>query len=87
MSSDKYPVGMTILVDDHSCEYTFRGTVVENCKLPGDICVKWEDGKLISYDENWLDENARREKMLASALPAFTVAGNPSDGECAGVRE
>jgi hypothetical protein len=34
-----------------------RGEVIENCKLPGDICVKWETGQIASYDIDWLDEN------------------------------
>lgn len=40
---------------------TIRGIVVENSKLPGDICVEWENGQFSSYDEDWLDENAEIE--------------------------
>ncbi len=29
-----------------------NGVVVENVKLPGDICVQWEHGPLISYDRD-----------------------------------
>lgn len=36
------------------------GVVVENTKLPGDICVKWETMDfVVSYDKEWLDENVR----------------------------
>ncbi len=47
----KYSVG-TIL----DCE-GIRGVVVENTKLPGDICVLWEHmPDVVSYDEDFLDE-------------------------------
>ena len=35
-----------------------RGVVIENFKLPGDTCVKWDTGQVASYDEEWLDEHA-----------------------------
>jgi hypothetical protein len=38
------------------------GTVVENFKLPGDICVRWDDGLETSYDEEVLDEIVTKEK-------------------------
>lgn len=47
----KYTVG-TILDADG-----VRGKVVENTKLPGDICVLWEHmTEIVSYDESFLDE-------------------------------
>ncbi len=47
----KYTVG-TILDADG-----VRGKVVENTKLPGDICVLWEHmTEIVSYDEEFLDE-------------------------------
>lgn len=37
-----------------------NGTIVENVKFLGDICVLWEGyGAVISYDADWLDENAK----------------------------
>lgn len=27
------------------------GVVIPNVKLPGDICVQWENGQMISYDQ------------------------------------
>lgn len=37
-----------------------NGVVVANTKLPGDICVLWEGySTVISYDKEWLDENAK----------------------------
>ena len=35
-----------------------HGIVVENTKLPGDICIKWNTGQFCSYDKEWLDDNA-----------------------------
>ena len=32
------------------------GEVISNTKLPGDICVKWNNGLMSSYDPEWLDE-------------------------------
>ncbi len=32
-------------------EMNIFGVVVKNVKLPGDICVRWDNGQLISYDE------------------------------------
>src|SRR4051812_27339803 len=40
-----------------SKETGVKGEVIDNIKLPGDICVRWETGEVISYDEEWLDEN------------------------------
>jgi len=50
----KYSVGTKL-----ECEEV-AGVVVENTKLPGDICVKWESMDfVVSYDEEWLDENSK----------------------------
>jgi hypothetical protein len=47
----KYPVGTKLEADG------VKGVVVENTKLPGDICVVWEHlPQVISYDEDFLDE-------------------------------
>lgn len=49
----KYEVGTKLICNE------VKGEVVENVKLPGDICVKWETmDSIASYDEEWLDENA-----------------------------
>ncbi len=50
--SEKYKTGTKLTCNG------VTGTVVENVKLPGDICVVWEGHPLISYDEVWLNENA-----------------------------
>ena len=47
----KYPVVTKVECND--C----IGTVIENFKLPGDICIEWDVGLKSSYDEEWLDEN------------------------------
>lgn len=54
----KYPAGTELIFRDihHTPPEEIRGVVVENVKLPGDICVKWESGEIYSYDEQWLDE-------------------------------
>lgn len=49
----KYEVGTKLLHIDTG----IIGVVVENFKLPGDICVEWETGLKTSYDEESLDEN------------------------------
>lgn len=47
----KYKVGTTLECDG------VKGVVVENTKLPGDICVLWEHmTQVVSYDEEFLDE-------------------------------
>ena len=52
MSSEKYPVGKKVIVNE------ITGTIVENVKLPDDICVTWEGNSgVYSYDEEWLDKN------------------------------
>ena len=50
----KYPVGTQLDCDG------VKGVVVENTKLPGDICVMWEHmTQVVSYDEEFLDENVK----------------------------
>jgi hypothetical protein len=49
-----YEVGTKLVCNE------VNGTVVENVKLPGDICVMWEGyTSIVSYDIDWLDENAK----------------------------
>lgn len=58
MSSEKYPVGQKLIINSPAGNAVV-GTVVENCKMPGDICIKWEGLEdIYSYDEEFLDENA-----------------------------
>lgn len=61
MSSEKYPVGQRVCCPDHEAQYTFSGTVVENRKLPGDICVQWDEGFFSSYNEQWLNEHTFKD--------------------------
>lgn len=54
MMSVIYNIGTKLMCNE------VNGTVVENVKLPGDICVLWEGyDAVISYDTDWLDENAK----------------------------
>lgn len=50
---NKYIVGTKLL---HK-ESEIIGVVIENFKLPGDICVEWETGFISSYDYENLDKN------------------------------
>lgn len=64
MSSDKYPVGARLLFKNSKDygEKLIYGTVVPNFKLPGDICVRWDNLSMVlipaisSYDPEFLDE-------------------------------
>ena len=47
----KFPIGATVMFNGVS------GTVVENYKLPCDICIDWETGQKASYDEDFLIEH------------------------------
>jgi len=50
----KYTVGTKLDCDG------VQGIVVENTKLPGDICVLWEHmTQIVSYDQEFLDENCK----------------------------
>jgi len=46
----KYKVGTKVVCNE------VEGVVVENYKLPGDICITWETGQKSSYDKEWLDD-------------------------------
>lgn len=49
-----YKVGTKLVCNE------VNGIVVENTKLPGDVCVQWEGyDNIVSYDTDWLDENAK----------------------------
>jgi hypothetical protein len=56
--SNKYTVGKTIRFIDPSDGSPIDCKIVENCKLPGDICIKY-DGRIFSYDEDYLNDNAK----------------------------
>ncbi len=49
--SEKYSIGTRMLCGG------IEGTVIENYKMPGDICIRWENGLTCSYDKEWLDKN------------------------------
>lgn len=57
MSSDKYPVGTTLRTRGSREVDTLWGKVIPNRKLPGDICVEWETGQMISCDQRFIDQN------------------------------
>lgn len=44
------------------------GTIVTNTKLPGDICVNWDNGQFSSYDEEFLDANATHESDYGTKM-------------------
>ncbi len=48
---NKYKVGTKLKCND------VLGTVIENFKLPEDICIEWENGMRASYDISWLAAN------------------------------
>lgn len=33
------------------------GVVVTNTKLPGDICINWDNGQFSSYDQEYINAN------------------------------
>lgn len=58
MSDDeKYPIGTRLLFRGYGdgC----YGTVIPNFKLPGDICVQWDNqyNTISSYCPDWLEEH------------------------------
>ncbi len=57
----KYQVGQTLL---HTGSGIY-GTVVSNYKLPGDICVDWDNGLQSSYDADFLDGISTRVETRA----------------------
>lgn len=64
MSSGRYPEGTVVLTT-----LDVEGIVIPNFKLPGDICVEWESGQKISYDEEFLDSI-----VVERRIPAGYVA-------------
>jgi hypothetical protein len=56
-ASMKYKPGDLITFEDR------KGTVVENVKLPNDICVLWDTGEFSSYDEWFLDRYMKHIPM------------------------
>ena len=50
-----------------------RGTVVENYKLPGDICIDWETGQKFSYDEEWLQNNTKIDSGFGGGVSDTTL--------------
>lgn len=64
MSSEKYPVGQILVWPGES-----EGVVVENFKMPGDICVKWNVLTFAtSYDEDFLDEHCQKVTIAQGIL-------------------
>ena len=61
----KYPVG-TVVEHIHT---GVRGVVIENFKMPGDICVEFDTSQSTSYDEDVLDESF----VIVEETPAATV--------------
>jgi len=49
---DKYPLGTRLIF----ITAQIQGVVVPNYKLPGDVCVAWENGQTSSYDPEFLDQ-------------------------------
>jgi len=49
----KYIVGTKLIHNESG----ITGIVIENFKLPGDICVEWKTGFKTSYHEESLNEN------------------------------
>lgn len=80
MSSEKYPVGQRWLWPGES-----EGVVVENFKLPGDICVKWNVmDEPCSYDEWFLDHHTCKIEIAKGFLfpkrDAASQAKESNDG-------
>lgn len=48
-----YEVGDVLEFNGH------RGKVVPNVKMPGDICVQWDEGTFSSYDKDFLDTHTK----------------------------
>lgn len=57
MSSERYPAGTRLI---WTADPSIVGTVVTNYKLPGDICVDWNNGLRSSYDEQFLADNTKK---------------------------
>lgn len=67
IAPETYPAGTRLLCNG------IRGTVIENVKLPGDICVKWDHAPdaVVSYDADWLDSYAIVINKLTGPLEPF----------------
>ena len=48
-------------------ESGIAGVVVPNFKLPGDICVKWENGLEASYDADFLESIVQLDPPILEA--------------------
>ena len=46
-----YKVGTKVICNG------YKGVVVENYKIPGDICIDWENGEKYSYDKEAFEED------------------------------
>ena len=57
--SEKYSPGTVIEFPAQRLEHgeKWHYKIIENCKMPGDICIE-SDGRIFSYDEDFLDKNA-----------------------------
>lgn len=62
----KYEEGTKLIYRCEEGGDIIRGVVVENFKLPGDICVKWDTDQSSSYDVEWLDEHTEVDVVLES---------------------
>lgn len=51
VKAEKYQPGVKLICDG------IVGVVVPNYKLPGGVCIDWENGMKCSYDLDWLEEN------------------------------
>jgi hypothetical protein len=64
MKNETFPVGARVLWPDQS-----EGVVVDNFKMPGDICIKWDVvDEPCSYDESFLLEHNVGVIVLAQGL-------------------
>ena len=60
MNDEKYPVGTRLFFKRSKDfgEKLIYGTVIPNFKLPGDICIRWDNDNqtVSSYDPEFLEE-------------------------------
>lgn len=60
VSDERYPVGTRLFFKNSKAfgEMLIYGTVVPNFKLPGDVCIRWDNSEktVSSYDPEFLDE-------------------------------
>jgi len=66
----KYTTGTKLIYrgEEDGIPNVFHGVVVDNYKLPGDICVNWESGVSSSYDKDWLDWHTEIEEQNETKL-------------------